>query len=72
MHFDNLANLGIKELRGLLRDPVMLVLIVYSFTFSIYTASTAAPETLRNAPIAIVDEDQSPVSSRILTAFYPP
>ena len=46
--------------------------IVYAFTLSIYTASTAVPETLNNAAIAIVDEDQSPVSSRILTAFYPP
>ncbi|TIV75016.1 MAG: ABC transporter permease, partial [Mesorhizobium sp.] len=38
----------------------------------IYTASKAMPETLNHAPIAIVDEDQSPVSSRIVTAFYPP
>ncbi|MEC7000124.1 hypothetical protein VXQ18_16180 [Brucella abortus] len=30
------------------------------------------PETLNNAAIAIVDEDQSPVSGRITTAFYPP
>ena len=35
--------LGVKELWGLLRDPVLLFLIVYSFTFSIYTAATAMP-----------------------------
>ncbi|CAA0100849.1 Inner membrane transport permease YhhJ [Starkeya nomas] len=68
----NIFQLGIKELRGLARDPMLLVLIVYSFTVSIYTASTAMPETLNRAAIAIVDEDQSPVSSRIVTAFYPP
>ena len=45
----NIAHLGIKELRSLLRDPVMLVLIVYAFSFSIYTAATAIPETLRKA-----------------------
>ena len=30
------------------------------------------PETLHNAPIAIVDEDNSQLSNRIASAFYPP
>ncbi len=30
------------------------------------------PDTLHNAPIAIVDEDGSPLSARIVSAFYPP
>ena len=29
------------------------------------------PETLNKAPIAIVDEDRSPLSTRIVDAFYP-
>lgn len=68
----NIFYLGIKELRSLARDPVMFVLIVYAFSFAIYTAATAMPETLNMAPIAIVDEDRSPLSSRIVGAFYPP
>ncbi|MYZ49472.1 ABC transporter permease [Propylenella binzhouense] len=72
MRIANVVQLGIKELRGLARDPMLLVLIAYAFTISIYTASSAMPETLNRATIGIVDEDQSPVSSRILTAFYPP
>ncbi|MCV3739488.1 ABC transporter permease [Rhizobium sp. TRM96647] len=68
----NVFQLGIKELRGLLRDPVLLILIIYSFSLSIYTASNATPDSLNHAAIAIVDEDESPVSSRIITAFYPP
>ncbi len=68
----NIFNLGVKELRSLLRDPIMLILIVWAFTFSIYTAATAMPETLHKAPIAIVDEDRSPLSLRITDAFYPP
>lgn len=72
MRLANVTNLGIKELRGLWRDPMLLVLIAYAFTLAIYTAATAMPDTLNRAAIAIVDEDQSPVSSRILTAFYPP
>jgi ABC-2 type transport system permease protein len=68
----NILHLGIKELRSLLRDPVMLGLIVYAFTVAIYSAATALPETLNRAPIAIVDEDNSPLSRRIADAFYPP
>ena len=72
MRLANIYNLGVKELRGLLRDPVMLALIVYAFTVSIYSSTKAVPETLNRAAIAIVDEDQSPVSSRIISSFYPP
>ncbi|WP_322515176.1 ABC transporter permease [Rhodopseudomonas palustris] len=72
MRIANIVELGVKELRGLLRDPMMLALIVYSFTVSIYTGSKALPETLNHAAISIVDEDQSPVSQRIVTAFNPP
>lgn len=72
MRVANIFLLGIKELRGLLRDPVLLVLIVYAFTAAIYTASKAMPETLNRAPIAIVDEDHSALSTRIASAFYPP
>lgn len=65
-------HLGVKELWSLWRDPVMLVLIVYTFTVAIYAAATAMPDSLRNAPIAIVDEDGSVLSERIAAAFYPP
>jgi ABC-2 type transport system permease protein len=68
----NILHLGIKELRGLLRDPILLVLIVLAFTLNIYTAATAMPETLHKAPIAIIDEDRSALSMRIIDAFYPP
>jgi len=72
MRAANVFQLGVKELRGLGRDVMLVVLIVYAFTASVYTHSTAMPETLNRAAIAIVDEDQSPVSSRIVTGFYPP
>ncbi|MDR3425808.1 ABC transporter permease, partial [Silvimonas sp.] len=70
--FANIYRLGIKELWSLARDPVMLVLIVYCFTVSIYVAATAVPDSLDKVPIAIVDEDASPLSARIGAAFYLP
>jgi hypothetical protein len=72
MRAANVLNLGIKEFRSLGRDPMMLVLIVFAFTVAVYASSTAIPETLHKAPIAVVDEDQSPLSTRIAVAFYPP
>jgi len=68
----NIYRLGVKELWSLIRDPMMLVLIIYVFTFSVYTAATAMPESLHQASIAIVDEDNSQLSNRIVSAFYPP
>jgi len=64
--------LGIKELRSLARDRGMIVLILYAFTLAVYASATAMPETLHRAQIAIVDEDRSPLSNRIVGAFYPP
>lgn len=64
--------LGVKELWSLLRDPMMLLLIVYTFSASVYVAATAQPDTLHMAAIAIVDEDASALSARIVSAFVPP
>lgn len=72
MNLSNIYQLGVKELWSLWRDPMMLVLIVWVFTASVYTSATSMPETLHNAPIAIVDEDNSPLSQRIAAAFYAP
>lgn len=68
----NTLRLGVKELWSLWHDRMMLVLICYIFTFSVYTAGTVEPNTLRHAPIAIVDEDNSTLSNRISSTFYAP
>ncbi len=72
MRASNIFHLGIKELRSLMRDPVMIVLIVYAFSLSIYSSATAVPETLHKAPISVIDEDRSQLSMRIRDAFFPP
>lgn len=71
-HLSNIARLGVKELWSLWRDPMMLVLIVYTTTLAVYSAGKAQPETLNHVPIAIVDEDVSTLSQRIATAFFAP
>jgi len=70
--FKNIWNLGVKELIGLLRNPLMLILIAYSFTISIEESATSATDTVNEVAIAIVDEDDSALSRRIRDAFLPP
>ncbi|HBH39550.1 MAG TPA: hypothetical protein DDX06_14335, partial [Curvibacter sp.] len=68
----NILQLGIKELRSLARDPALVVLIIYAFSLSIYSSATAMPETPHRATIAVVDEDRSQVSARLIDAFQLP
>lgn len=72
MRTNNILHLGVKELWSLARDPIMIVLIVFAFTVVIYSTATGLPDTLHNASISIVDEDQSTLSQRIVNAFQPP
>lgn len=68
----NIFFLGVKELRGLFRDYMLLILIVYSFSLGIYITGNATNDTITNAAIAIVDEDHSQLSERLFDAFFPP
>ena len=70
--FKNIFRLGIKEMWSLLRNPMMLVLIVYSFSLDIYVAATAMPDSINKAAIAVVDEDGSALSAQLLAAFELP
>jgi ABC-2 type transport system permease protein len=68
----NIYRLGVKEIYSLLRDPVLMGLILYTFTFAIYTVANGVKTELNNASIAIVDEDRSVLSSQLIAAFLPP
>ena len=68
----NIFQLGIKELYSLRYDPVMLFLIVYMFTFSVFEEAENATTGVVNAAVAIVDEDRSQLSRRIGDALLPP
>ncbi|ALZ14032.1 ABC transporter permease [Pseudomonas aeruginosa] len=68
----NIFNLGVKEFRSLGRDYAMLILIAWAFSFGVYSSATGVPETLHNASIAVVDEDQSQLSKQIIRSFQIP
>lgn len=68
----NVFRLGLKEIASLSRDVVMVVLIIYVFTAAVYSEATAMKTDVSNAGVAIVDADQSTLSSRIKDALQPP
>jgi len=61
-----------KEIKSTLGDPVMVGLILWSFFFAVMMEARGAGDTVHNASIAIVDEDNSPLSRQIAGALMPP
>jgi ABC-2 type transport system permease protein len=70
--FLNILWLGLKELRSLASDLVMVLFVVYAFTGTIYVQATGTSSEVNNASIAFVDEDGSSLSKELMNAFYPP
>ena len=70
--WDNILWLGIKEFRSLRADPVLLFMIAFAFTVSVYTAATGMKTEVENAPVGIVDEDRSELSRRVAAALLEP
>ena len=61
-----------KELKSVLGDPVMVILILWSFVVAVILEASGAGDTVYNAAIAIVDEDQSSLSRQVTDALGPP
>jgi ABC-2 type transport system permease protein len=68
----NIFWLGLKELRSLGSDLVMIFFVIYAFTGTIYVQATGTSSEVNNASIAFVDEDHSALSKELMNAFYPP
>ena len=68
----NIYRLGIKELISLWRDPALVILVIYAFTYAIYVPASTTGLELRNASVALVDEDRSQLSARIRDVLLDP
>ncbi|MBN6065152.1 ABC transporter permease [Aggregatibacter actinomycetemcomitans] len=68
----NVFYLSGKELRSLFSDPVLVVLIIYMFTVAIYTVANSITLEVKNASVAIVDNDHSALSYRLQQSLIPP
>lgn len=72
MRLKNIAQLGIKELYSLKADPVLLLLIIYIFSVAVYTVATGVNFEVKNASVAVVDDDNSPLSRQITASLLAP
>ena len=68
----NVLRLGWKEIASLASDKVLFILIVYSFSLSVYNQATGIRTEVIDAPVAIVDSDRSALSARIQDALLKP
>jgi len=68
----SIYRLALKELASLSRDFALVGLIIYAFTYAVYGPAKGARMELRNAAVAIVDEDRSILSARLSDALLPP
>lgn len=64
--------LGLKELQSLRADPVLVFLILYTFSYAVYAVAKGVTFEVENAAVAIVDEDHSDLSRKIAGAVLPP
>jgi ABC-2 type transport system permease protein len=68
----NVYRLGLKELKSLRYDPVMVFLIIYAFTFSIVAPARGVKLELQNASVAVIDEDRSQLSRSLIDGLREP
>ena len=61
-----------KEMIQLLRDPMLMFLIVYAFTADVYNAGSGVTLQLKQAAVAVMDQDRSAASRELLSRFQPP
>lgn len=69
---ENIFRLGVKELYSLRNDPVMVFLILYTFTVAIYMVAHGVKTEVSNASVGIVDQDQSNLSRTFTASLLKP
>jgi ABC-2 type transport system permease protein len=72
MRLSNVYRLGLKELISLRYDLVLVLLMLYAFTFAIVAPARGVKLELANASVGVVDEDRSPLSRRLIEGLQAP
>ena len=70
--WDRIIAMAVKELKQLIRDPVLRLIIAYFFTADIYMAGSGINLNLRNASVMVIDHDHSAASRELIYRFRPP
>jgi ABC-2 type transport system permease protein len=70
--WDRIIAMTVKELKQLVRDPVLLLIIVYFFTADVYLAGSGINLSLKNASVMVMDHDHSAASRELVYRFRQP
>ena len=68
----HIYRLGLKELISFRYDYVLVIMVIYSFTVMVIVPAKGTGVQVRNSTVAYVDEDQSPLSQRIIDSIQQP
>lgn len=61
-----------KEVLQFLRDPILMLILVYAFILGVRNAGTSVSMQIEHAPIAFVDNDRTPASRELIHRFQEP
>jgi ABC-2 type transport system permease protein len=61
-----------KEVLQFLRDPVLMLILVYAFILGVRNAGTSVSMQIEHAPIAFIDNDRSQASRELIGRFQQP
>ena len=67
-----LGVMTLKEVRQLLRDPILLSFMAFVFTANIYLQGSSVSLQLSRAPMVVLDADHSAASRDLIYRFRPP
>ncbi|MGV6988914.1 ABC-2 transporter permease [Testudinibacter sp. P80/BLE/0925] len=68
----NVYYLSMKELRSLFSDVTLIGLVVIMFTFTIYSIGKSVTTEVKNASVAVFDQDHSTLSYQLRDVILPP
>jgi ABC-2 type transport system permease protein len=61
-----------KEVLQFLRDPILMLILVYAFILGVRNAGTSVSMQIEHAPIAFIDNDRSQASRELIYSFQEP
>lgn len=61
-----------KEILQFLRDPILMLILVYAFILGVRNAGTSVSMQIEHAPIAFIDNDRSQASRELIYSFQEP
>lgn len=70
--WERIIAMTVKELKQLIRDRVLLLIIAYFFTADVYMAGSGIHLNLSNASVMVIDHDHSAASRELIYRFRQP